>query len=309
MSNINNNFEYICLNARRDPKGFVEKSEQRYKNIIDTVCNEIVTGEKKIILISGPSASGKTTTGVKICTQLRNMGCNAYPVSLDDFYKEDVSKLVDEEGNADFEGVDALDLELVKECFTKLINDGESDLPTFDFIQKRRFMGVNHLKLEKGDVIVLEGIHALNPAITENLPGDSIYKIYVNVSSRVYDNDKRIVLNKRNIRFLRRLVRDYYYRNSSTENTFTLWKKVLKSEDEFIFPYRDMADAKINSVHIYEPCVLKNIATEMLMQLPEDSEYKEEAQRLIKSLENFPVIENSLIPPDSLVREFVGIEL
>lgn len=310
MANINNKLEYICENAQKDPKDFVLKSESRYKRIIESVCEQIMAdSSREIIMLAGPSASGKTTTAAFIREELAKKGHKAYVVSLDDFYL-DIDKMpLNDEGKADYESVKSLDLELVEKCFTSLIEKSESDMPTFDFLQKKRFFGRNHIKLEKGDVVIVEGLHALNPVITDKLPKESLFKIYVSVSSRIYDEERHIILNKRNLRFIRRLVRDYYYRNSTTQNTFELWQNVLRGEDEYLFPYRFLADARINSVHIYEPCVLKDVAIEMLGQLPEDSKFRKDAQRLIRDLEKFPNIENSLVPHDSLLREFVGVEL
>lgn len=307
MARINNNLEYIKLNAVGCTDDFIAKSENRYKNIIENICYGITQGNgHEIVMLAGPSASGKTTTAGKICCQLEKMGHVAYTVSLDDFYLEPGKGPLDENGKPDFETVYALDLKLIEKCLQELIVKGESLLPEFDFLSKKRYIEKNHIKLDKGDVIIVEGLHALNPVITDNLPSEHLFKTYVSVSSRIYDKNRHIVLNKRNMRFVRRLVRDFNFRASSPENTFDLWQNVTAGEDKYLFPYRFLADARINSIHVYEPCILKNDAICMLEEITKDSIFYSDAQRLVRSLKKFPDIPKEKIPKDSLLREFIG---
>ncbi|MPN44113.1 hypothetical protein SDC9_191674 [bioreactor metagenome] len=160
--------------------------------------------------------------------------------------------------------------------------------------------------MQKGDVIIVEGLHALNPIITDTLPKEHLFKIYINVSSRIYDKNRHIVLNKRNIRFVRRLVRDFNFRNSSVENTYRLWDSVTAGEDKYLFPYKDYADARINSIHLYEICVLKQEALKMLKDLPESDPHYKNAKTLIRHLEKFPNLSIDRVPEHSLLREFLG---
>lgn len=289
------------------PEVLIEKSEKRYQNIIENVSSRIIEGDgHEIVMLAGPSASGKTTTAVKIKKQLEKTGHKAYTVSLDDFYLTPGTGPVDENGDPDFETVYALDIELIEKCIGELIEKRESYLPEFDFVNKCRYLEKNHIKLNKGDVLIFEGLHALNPLITDKLPQQHLFKIYVSVSSRIYDKNRNIVLNKRNMRFVRRLVRDFNFRASSPENTYYLWQNVTAGEDKYLFPYRFLADARINSIHLYEPCILKNDAINMLREIDKDSPFRREAQKLIRSLEKFPEIPKEIIPEDSLLREFVG---
>lgn len=307
MANINNQLEYICSLAQQYPDELVVKSENRYAHIIESVCDQIMQGGgREIVMLAGPSASGKTTTANKIKKQLEKSGHKAYTVSLDDFYLIPGTGPVDENGEPDFETVFALDIELIGKCINELIENRESFLPEFDFVNKCRHDGKKHIKLEKGDVLIFEGLHALNPVITGKLPQEHLFKIYVSVSSRIYDRNRHIVLNKRNMRFVRRLVRDFNFRASSPENTFYLWRKVTAGEEKYLFPYRFLADARINSIHLYEPCLLKNDAINMLGEIEKNSPFQREAQTLIRSLEKFPEISKEKIPQDSLMREFVG---
>lgn len=307
MAKINNKLEYIRSGALENSELLIEKSESRYKNIIENVCAKIMEdGGHEIVMLAGPSASGKTTTAGKIKKQLENMGHKAYTVSLDDFYLIPGTGPVDENGDPDFESVYALDIELIEKCMSELIENRESYLPEFDFVKKCRYDGKNHIRLGKGDVLIFEGLHALNPVITDKLPPEHLFKIYVSVSSRIYDKNRNIVLNKRNMRFVRRLVRDYNFRASSPENTYYLWQKVTAGEDKYLFPYRFLADARINSIHLYEPCILKNDAINMLQGIEKGNPFRKDAQKLIRSLEKFPEIPKDKIPQDSLLREFVG---
>lgn len=307
MSKINNKLEYISSLALECADELIERSEIRYNNIIESVCGRIVEdGGHEIVMLAGPSASGKTTTAGKIKKQLEKMGHKAYTVSLDDFYLTPGAGPVDENGEPDFETVYALDIELIEKCISELVVKRESFLPEFDFINKCRYSGKHHIKLDKGDVLIFEGLHALNPVITDKLPAKHLFKIYVSVSSRIYDKNRHIVLNKRNMRFVRRLVRDFNFRASSPENTYYLWQKVTAGEEKYLFPYRFLADARINSIHLYEPCILKNDAIKMLREIDKQSPFRSQAQKLIRSLEKFPEIPKEKIPQDSLLREFVG---
>ena len=179
-------------------------------------------------------------------------------------------------------------------------------IPEFDFLKGERKSQYNKIKLSPKDVIIVEGLHALNPIITDTLPQNRLLKIYINLSSRIYDEKGDIILNKRNMRFIRRLVRDFKFRGSSVEKTYKLWIKVRYGEDTYLFPFKDNADIKINTIHLYETCVLKETAIELLSSLNRESEFYIESQRLVRSLQKFPGLDSSSVPDDSLLREFIG---
>ena len=160
-------------------------------------------------------------------------------------------------------------------------------------------------QFNQDDVVIIEGLHALNPVITEKVHG-KLLKVYINVSSRIYDENGEIVINKRNFRFLRRMIRDYKFRASSVDNTYKLWKNVTAGEDKYLFPYRDNADIKGNTIHLYEPCVIKNQALPLLRDSMVSPEFREDAEKLCKALENFCNIDEDEVPCDSLLREFLG---
>ncbi len=306
MSKIENELQFIVENALNDKENFIEKSEKRYKNIIASVCEKInADNDKEIVMLAGPSGSGKTTTANKIKEKLETMGHKAYTVSLDDFYKNIGEGPKNEDGSYDFESVDSLDLDLIHKCLQELITESRSELPLFDFMTGRRKKEKNLIELKKGDVIIVEGLHALNPRITDTLPHKNLFKIYISVSSRIYDGEK-IILNKRNLRFIRRMVRDFQFRNSSVEHTYSLWGAVMAGEDKYLFPFKENADMFINSIHVYEPCAFKDVATELLSTVEKTSENYESSQRLISALSRFPSIKKDDVPQSSLLREFLG---
>ncbi len=306
MAKIDNELQFIVENVLNDKVSLIEKSEARYRNIVDSICEKInADSEKKIVMLAGPSGSGKTTTANKIKEKLEMMGHKAYTVSLDDFYKNIGEGPKNEDGTYNFESVDSLDLELIHKCLQELIENSQSELPLFDFMTGKRKEEKIFIDLEKDDVIIVEGLHALNPRIVDTLPGENLFKIYISVSSRIYDGEK-IILNKRNLRFIRRMVRDFQFRNSPVEHTYSLWPAVMNGEDKYLFPFKNNADHFINSIHIYEPCVFKTVATELLSGVEETSKNYKDAQLLISQLSKFPSIEKDDVPENSLLREFLG---
>lgn len=307
MANINNNLEYINEKAKQNSSEFVLKCEQRYNNIIEDIANRIVDEKgREIVMLAGPSSAGKTTTARKLCENLNKKGVKTYVLSLDDFYlnREDIPYLPD--GTQDYETVYALDLDLFTECVNKLLMGETVKNPVFDFTTgKRSDKEFNEITLGKEDVVIIEGLHALNPVITEKIEG-KLLKIYINVSSRIYDNKGNIILNKRNMRFVRRMVRDFKFRDSSVDNTYKLWKNVTAGEDKYLFPFRDNADIKVNTIHLYESCVLKSQALPLLYESEISDEFRDDAKKLCKALEKFEDINISSVPEDSLLREFLG---
>lgn len=308
MSKINNNLAYIVESAK-NPEAFIKECEDRYNGKIEKIAHDIAETEKvEIVMLAGPSSAGKTTTAKKLRQHLEAFGVKSYTVSLDDFYVDNCDAPRFPDGTPDFETVDALDIEFFEETMKKLIETGEADLPEFDFLEGKRKPTYNHIKITPKDVIIVEGLHALNPRITEHLPEERLLKIYINVSSRIYDEKKTILFNKRNMRFIRRMVRDFKFRGNSVEKSHEMWLTVCYGEDMYLFPFKDNADVKINTIHLYETCILKNTAIELLKEIKKDSEFYKESQRLIRSLSLFPEIDSSKVPENSLMREFIGYD-
>ena len=259
-------------------------------------------------MLAGPSSAGKTTTARKLCEKLNEKGVKTYVLSLDDFYlnREDIPYLPD--GTQDFETVYALDLPCFEEKVNALLRGETVKNPIFDFhTGKRSDTEFNEITLGEKDAVIIEGLHALNPVITEKIQG-KLLKIYINVSSRIYDEKGNIIINKRNMRFIRRMVRDYKFRSSTVQNTCKLWKNVTMGEDKYLFPYRHLADIKINTIHLYESCVLKHQAMDLIENSEVSEEYKADIKKIYNALKQFESIEQSLVPNDSLLREFLGVE-
>ncbi len=307
MANMNNKLEYINDRAVSDPVNFIEKCEKRYQSIIDKIVKKITEEDgREIIMLAGPSSAGKTTTAKRLKEGLQAKGVTTYVLSLDDFYlnREDIPYLPD--GTQDYETVHALDLDRLENDLNSLLQGETVKTPVFDFTTgKRSDTEFNTITLGQEDVVIIEGLHALNPIITEKVHG-KLLKVYINVSSRIYDENGDLVLNKRNFRFLRRMIRDYKFRASSVDNTYKLWKNVTAGEDKYLFPYRDNADIKGNTIHLYEPCVIKNQALPLLRGSEVSAEFREDAEKLCASLERFFDIDEKEVPDDSLLREFLG---
>jgi uridine kinase len=257
-------------------------------------------------MLAGPSSSGKTTTANKLSEALEKKNIKTYVISLDDFYlnRDDIPSR--EDGTKDFETVYALDLPYFREKVNAIWTGETVKTPVFDFITgKRSETKYNEITLGENDAVIIEGLHALNPEITDKIEGNLI-KIYISVSSRIYDENEKIILNKRNLRFVRRLVRDYKFRGSSVENTYSIWGNVMAGEDEYLFPYRHNADIRINTIHLYEPCVLKQQALPLLLNAEISEAYRDDVKKLCKALEAFEDINIEKVPADSLLREFLG---
>lgn len=296
------------INADCDKtQDFILKCENEFDESLNAVVNEFLSDcEYDIVLLAGPSSSGKTTTAGKIAQKIKEKNRNAYTVSLDDFYLDRDNIPLDSNGLRDFETVYSLDLDCLHKTFRDLIEKRKAELPVFDFLTGTRKTQTNHIELEKNDVIIVEGIHALNPLITAGLGENHIFRIYISVSSRVVDNSGKTLLSKRDLRLIRRIVRDYGHRGTSPENTFVQWPSVLSGEDKYLFPYELNADRKINSFHAYEPCMFRKRAVDLLSAIEPDSLHYEKAQYLINQLVLFKEIPVSLLPEDSLLVEFLG---
>lgn len=307
MDNMMNKLEYINKKALENPNEFIEECEERYQKIISSIVERINSEKgREIVMLAGPSSAGKTTTARRIKKSLEESGVKTYVLSLDDFYlnREDIPYLPD--GSQDYETVYALDLQCLEKELNALLRGERVKSPVFDFTTGKRSETLfNEIVLGKDDVVIIEGLHALNPVITDKIQGN-LLKVYINVSSRIYDEDGNIILNKRNLRFVRRMVRDYKYRDSTVENTCRLWKNVTKGEDEYLFPYRDNADIKANTIHFYEPCVLKHQALKMIEDSTVSDEYKEHILKLVNALKQFNDIDEKIVPVNSLLREFLG---
>lgn len=290
-----------------DARKFLDDCTKDYHNQVFDVAEKIIGNKnKKIIMLAGPSSSGKTTTANLLSQRLNGMGVKTATVSLDDFYHpRSVGYPLDEDGKPDYECVEALDIGLLHSCFGELVKNGVAMFPVFDFHSGERINNAKTIELSENNVIIVEGLHALNPVITENLDSNKLYKIYVSVSTRVYDDGGEVLLSKRDLRFVRRVVRDFSFRSTSVERTFEIWQSVMRGEDKYLFPFESHADIKLNSFHACEPCVLSQKAVNLLKTVSSD-EYKSKSGQMIEKLNLFKTIDCSMLPADSLLREFTG---
>lgn len=301
------NLSKINSSTIEDRLSFISACEKRFDTAVSEVVKTFLSdSDYDIVMLAGPSSSGKTTTAGILAKKIKESGRAAYTVSLDDFYLDRDDIPVNEDGLKDYENVTALDIALIHRCFNDLIENRKADLPVFDFKTGMRAQEKKHIELGKDDVIIVEGLHALNPVITQGLDERHLYRIYISVSSRISGDDGKILLNKRNLRLIRRMIRDYRHRNSPVENTFQMWQGVMKGEDKFLFPFESYADVKINSFHAYETCIFKRNALELLLMVGEDSEFYEKARELINAVSLFEEIDPSLLPEKSLLNEFLS---
>lgn len=260
--------------------------------------------EIKIVLMAGPSSSGKTTTSRKLRMFLESFGLHPKVLSMDDYFVEREDTPLDEEGKQDYECLEAIDLKLFDKQIEELLKGKTITIPTFNFaLGKKEFN--SEMTLGKGDILLIEGIHALDSKILTNIPRAKKYKIYISALTELnIDNHNRVSTTDN--RLLRRIIRDNRTRNNNVEHTLKSWDSVRKGEEKYIFPYQDDADFTFNSALIYEIGVLKTYVEPLLYSVPQDSPYYEEAKRLIEFLRLFLPIPADVIPQDSILREFIG---
>lgn len=259
----------------------------------------------KFVMIAGPSSSGKTSFSHRLSVQLRTLGLKPHPIAVDDYFVNRADTPLDEDGNYNFECLEAIDVKLFNEDMNRLLAGERVEIPTFNFkIGAREYKG-NFKQLGPDDVLVIEGIHALNDKMSETLPVESKYKIYISALTTL-NIDEHNCIPTTDARLIRRMVRDFRTRGASAKRTIGMWASVRRGEEENIFPFQETADAMFNSAQIYEIAALKAIAEPILYGVtPDDPEYFE-AKRLLKLLEYFLCMDTTNLPKNSIVREFVG---
>lgn len=280
--------------------------ERKIVKIADEIAaRQVGDNRVKIILISGPSSSGKTTFSKRLSIQLMTNGLKPYPISLDDYFVNRDNTPLDENGNHDFESLYAVDLPFFKKQLDTLLEGGEVELPKFNFSSGMRESSGIKFRLEDNMILILEGIHALNPELTPNIPAENKYKIYVSALTTIL-LDKHNYIPTTDNRLLRRIIRDSKYRGSSAESTITRWPSVRAGEEKWIFPYQENADAMFNSALLFELAVIKDHIEPILRKVPNNCPEYSEAHRLLHFLSYFVSIQDTELPPTSLLREFLG---
>ena len=281
-------------------------SEALQEKKLAKIAEEIASREGvKLVLLAGPSSSGKTTSCKRLSIQLAVNGLKPLQISLDDYFVDRDKTPKDENGEFDFESIYALNLDLLNEQFNALFRGEEVELPKYDFPSGKSVKSGKKLKLEPNNVLVVEGIHALNPELTAHVPEEQIFRVYASALTTILLDNHNYIPTTDN-RLLRRIIRDYKYRGVSAQETIRRWPSVRSGENKWIFPFQENADAMLNTAMLYELSVLKMQAEPLLQQVPENCEEFAEAYRLLKFLKYFKGIPYNNLPPTSLLREFLG---
>lgn len=281
-------------------------SEALQEKKLAKIAEEIASREGvKLVLLAGPSSSGKTTSCKRLSIQLAVNGLKPLQLSLDDYFVDRDKTPKDENGEFDFESIYALNLDLLNDQFNALFRGEEVELPKYDFPSGKSVKSGKKLKLEPNNVLVVEGIHALNPELTAHVPEEQIFRVYASALTTILLDNHNYIPTTDN-RLLRRIIRDYKYRGVSAQETIRRWPSVRAGENKWIFPFQENADAMLNTAMLYELSVLKMQAEPLLQQVPENCEEFAEAYRLLKFLKYFKGIPYNNLPPTSLLREFLG---
>ena len=307
--------DILCLRTIGDlneviKKGYssqlIQVSEALQEKKISQIADDIARRKGiRLVLIAGPSSSGKTTTCKRLSIQLAVNSIQPVPLSLDDYFLDREKTPRDESGDYDFEHLHALNLDLFNEQLNALFRGEEVELPRYDFTTGRSLMSGKKLRLKDDAILVVEGIHALNPELTAQVPQEKIYRVYASALTTLLLDNHNYVPTTDN-RLLRRIIRDHKYRAVTAQETIRRWSSVRKGENRWIFPYQENADAMFNTAMLFELAVLKRQAEPLLEQVPENSPEYAEAYRLRKFLHYISPIPEDQIPPTSLLREFLG---
>ena len=291
-----------------DPKGFIDECDEVYAKRVETAADMIIENSRRspIVLLSGPSGSGKTTTARKISEALERRGVHAHYVGMDDYFQtvDPVTAPRTPEGDIDFESPLCLDMELLNEHFSMLAEGKRIFVPKYEFSRQMRVIEPSKsIKLKKDEIVVFEGIHALNDMITQRHP--DAFKLYISARSNVEFNGE-VVFKGTWFRLVRRTVRDHKFRGADPDQTLSMWANVRRGEKANISPFKNKADFQFDSSFPYEMAVMNEAATKLFSSIPEGIERYDELRQVLPALQLFGVIDESLVAPDALIREFIG---
>jgi len=283
----------------------VNVSEALQEKTISRIAEHIARRNVRMVLIAGPSSSGKTTTCKRLSVQLICNGIHPVGISLDDYFVDREKTPRDEKGDYDYEHLHALNIQLINEQFTALFNGEEVELPRYNFLTGKSEKSGNRLQLKNNEVLVVEGIHALNPELTAQIPENLKFRVYASALTTIL-LDRHNYIPTTDNRLLRRIIRDNKYRGVDARETIRRWPSVRKGEKKWIFPYQENADVMFNTAMLYELAVIRRQAIPLLEQVPENCDEYSEAHRLLKFLRYFTPLTGRQLPPTSLLREFLG---
>ncbi|MGN0798539.1 MAG: uridine kinase [Christensenellales bacterium] len=287
--------------ADENPYKLVEMAEKQYEAQLMEIANEISVRGQKIVLISGPSSAGKTTSSFRLAVELKKLGIETHTLNMDNFFLDMDLLPLREDGKPDIEGICALDVETVRKCFKEILQKGKTKTPQFDFATHKRKAEWVDCELKGHEVIIMEGIHALNPQIVEGLELDKIYKIYLCCEDN-FVCGRKTILYPRQLRLLRRMARDERDRGCSIEQTIEMWEEVCRGEDKNITPFKNSADYLLNTIHCYEPLLYKQI----LLDKFQDRGHIGQVAVFLEKFKYCSTIDPKILPQNSLIREFVG---
>ena len=282
----------------------IAQADEAYREKINLLAKTIMDSGTRVLLLAGPSGSGKTTTANLLADALRAKDRDAMVISLDNFYRsnDDPAYPLNDKGEPDWEAPGSLHIDIIRQTIVDIEEGREVHLPRFDFRRGIRIDNDMTVKIKEGGCAIIEGLHALNPLLTDGLPHTAVTKVFISVSTNLLEGEERI-LSGRKIRFIRRLTRDYLYRNSSAIRTLALWDNVLAGEDKFLYPFRDLADFHFDTFHPYELSVLKPFTMKVMEESPEAVC---ELITIVRSaLAKIEAIPEALVPETSLIREFI----
>ena len=286
-------------------KEFIKKNDIMMDNQIYELANLIRKENKKLILLGGPSSSGKTTSTKKLALYMSALGLNPIYLGLDDYFKEKVDSPKLENGEYDFESIDCIDLDLFNKQLTDILNGEEVSVPTYNFIEGKKEYKGRIIKLKENDIILIEGLHCLNEKLTSTIPHDAKLKVYISPFMPL-SVDRHNHISTVDIRLLRRIVRDNRTRGYNVQDTLKLWDKVRNGETKYVFPFTNEANVVLNTAYTYELGILRVYAEPLLYSVPIDSKYYNESRRLIDELQMFFPIPSDYLPDGNILREFVG---
>ena len=301
------NVEELNKLLKTDPKTVVTAAEDELEKSVEQAADAIRKAGKgrQIVLLSGPSASGKTTFAAKICGALARFGREAKRVSIDDFYKGLSEIPRNEDGTYDMESISGLDVELVQKCLTELLETGFSRFPIFDFEAQERSDRWNDMTLSEDGILVIEGIYALCPILSETLPGENLFRLSVRPETN-YDLGGEPFMPPQTIRLMRRMIRDEKFRNWSAEKTLAQWASVREGEHIYVNPYRDTSELFVDTSMDFEPALFGRILSPMLKNIEENSPYFPAAEELLEKLSVFEPLSAEILPENSILHEFIG---
>ncbi len=302
-----NHLEQINDGAVNCPEKMIDEVEESYHDHLRNIARNIREYHPKarLVMLSGPSSSGKTTTAHLLRKYLTEFGKKAHIISLDDFYRGAGLAPVLPNGKYDYESVEALDEGKIRACLSGVITSGRFCVPRYDFALGRPAGEDRRFAIGPADVVIVEGIHGLNPLFTRELPPESSVKLYVSVKQQIKDANGEVI-SPMDLRLVRRIVRDIQFRSTTADHTISMWPEVVAGEDKYIRPYRISADYTVNSIHIYEPCVLRTVAIPLLRAIAADSPNYRKARDLESRLMRFEPVDSALVPETSMLREFLG---